>query len=36
VPRTFVFEDLNFQTGSARLTPESTRTTAHLMSMSMT
>ena len=33
VPRTFVFEDLNFQTGSARLTPESTRTVTDLVAI---
>ena len=33
VPRTFVFEDLSFQTGSARLTPESTRTVTDLVAI---
>ena len=33
MPRTFVFEDLNFQTGSARLTPESTRTVTDLVAI---
>jgi OmpA-OmpF porin, OOP family len=33
VPRTFVFEDLNFQTGSAGLTPESARTVTDLIAI---
>jgi outer membrane protein OmpA-like peptidoglycan-associated protein len=33
VPRTFVFEDLNFQTGSAGLTPESARTVTDLVAI---
>jgi OmpA-OmpF porin, OOP family len=33
VPRTFVFEDLNFQTGSAGLIPKSARTVTDLVAI---
>ena len=33
VPKTFVFEDLNYQTGSAGLTPESARTVADVVAI---